>query len=230
MRSAVSYASMIRADESEDNAVEARKPIDWTAPKIASRPVTEYLDAIDQNGAPRKKISLTDPTARWTTAIDRHARFNWATNYLLDVEPTPTHLKAEVEAAKTMIDRTEDRFGLKSKRLMGDAAYGSAEMLGWMVNEKHIEPHVALLEPPGTPTTNFTIKDFVYDKEEDVFTCPNGKELCHQIRMYKVLRSGVTKDKKRIYRSSNSDCAACPLKRKCYPNAHNKRVGWSIDL
>ena len=229
-------ASMIRADASEDNAVEAGEPIDWSDPKIASRPVTEYLDAIDQDGTPRKKISLTDPTARWTAAIGGQARFTWATNYLLDVEtsvivdvePTPAYRKAEVEAAKTMIDRTEDRFGLKPKRLMGDGAYGAAEIVAWMVDEKHIEPHVALLEPPGAPTTNFTIKDFAYDKEEDVFTCPNGKELRHQRRNYKVPRSGITKDKKRMYRSSSSDCAVCPLKPKCCPNARNKRVGRSI--
>jgi len=80
-------ASMIRADASEDNAVEKGEPIDWSDPKVAKRPVAEYLDAIDQDTAPRKKISLTDPTARWTAAIGGQARFTWATNYLLDVEP-----------------------------------------------------------------------------------------------------------------------------------------------
>ena len=215
------------------------RPKSWkprSDPNIASRPVTEYLDAIDQDGAPRKKISLTDPTARWTAAIGGQARFTWATNYLLDVEtsvivdvePTPAYRKAEVEAAKTMIDRTEDRFGLKPKRLMCDAAYGSAEVLAWMVDEKQIAPHVALMDIPGPPTTNFTIKDFAYDKEADLFICPNGKELRHQRRNYKVPRSGVTKDKKRMYRALGSDCAVCPLKHKCCPNARSRRVGRSI--
>ena len=63
--------------------------LNWSDPKIASRPVTEYLDAIDQDGAPRKKISLTDPTARWTAAIGGQARFTWATNYLKTIK----HLK-----------------------------------------------------------------------------------------------------------------------------------------
>ena len=229
-------ASMIRADAGEDHAVEGGEAVDWSDPKIASRPVTEYLDAIDQDGAPRKKISLTDPTARWTAAIGGQARFTWATNYLLDVEtsvivdvePTQAYRKAEVEAAKTMIDRTEDRFGLKPKRLMGDAAYGSAEMLGWIVDKKKIAPHVALMDIPGPPTENFTIKDFAYDKEADLYICPNGKELRHRRRNYKVPRSGVTKDKKRMYRALSSDCAVCPLKDKCCPNARSRRVGRSI--
>lgn len=229
-------ASLIRADASEDRAVDKDEPVDWSDPKIASRPVSEYLDAIDQDEAPRKKISLTDPTARWTAAVGGKARFTWSTNYLLDVETsvimdveaTPAHRTAEVDAAKRMIDRTERRFGLKPKRLMGDGAYGAGEILAWMVDEKKIAPHVTLLEPPGPPTDNFRLKDFVYDKERDLYTCPNGKELLHQRRQYKVPRSGITKDKKRMYRSRSSDCAACPLKSKCCPNARSKRVGRSI--
>jgi len=127
-----------------------------------------------------------------------------------------------------MIDRTEDRFGLKPKRLMGDAAYGSAEILGWMVDEKGIAPHVSLMDIPGPPTSNFTIKGFVYDKERDLYICPGGKELRHQWRNYKVPRSGITKDRKRMYRARNADCAVCPLKPTCCPNARSRRVGRHI--
>jgi hypothetical protein len=41
-----------------------------------------------------------------------------------------------------MIDRVEERFDLKPKRLVGDTAYGTAPMLGWMVEDKQIDPHV----------------------------------------------------------------------------------------
>src|ERR1700680_4738989 len=44
--------------------------------------------------------------------------------------------QAEVGAAKTMIERTEERFGLKPERLVGDTAYGAAPMLNWLVEEK----------------------------------------------------------------------------------------------
>jgi transposase len=62
-------ASLIRANASEARAVGRGDPVDWSDPKVASRPVTEYLDAIDEDGAPRKKISLTDPSARWQRAL-----------------------------------------------------------------------------------------------------------------------------------------------------------------
>ena len=46
-----------------------------------------------------------------------------------DVEASRAIRQAEVGAAKTMIDRTEERFGLKPERLAADTACGSAVTL-----------------------------------------------------------------------------------------------------
>jgi len=70
------------------------------------------------------------------------------TNYLVDVragvivdvEASSAHRIQEVDATRTMIDRVEDRFAIKPTRLIGDMSYGAAEAIGWMVNEKAIEP------------------------------------------------------------------------------------------
>ena len=45
-----------------------------------------------------------------------------------------------------MIERTIDRFDLYPARLAGDSAYGSAEMLRWLVDEHGIEPHVTVFD------------------------------------------------------------------------------------
>jgi hypothetical protein len=75
------------------------------------------------------------------------AFFAYATNYLIDadhaiivdVEATTAIRQAEVLAAKRMIERTTERLALQPRRLLGDSAYGSAEMLGWLVSERGIE-------------------------------------------------------------------------------------------
>jgi hypothetical protein len=41
-----------------------------------------------------------------------------------------------------MIDRVEERFGIKPRHLIGDTAYGNASTLGWLVDEKKIDPHI----------------------------------------------------------------------------------------
>jgi hypothetical protein len=55
-------------------------------------------------------------------------------------------LSAEVGAARTMIERSQDRFGLYPERLAADSAYGSAEMLAWLVHERGIEPHIPVFD------------------------------------------------------------------------------------
>ena len=71
------------------------------------------------------------------------AFFAYSDNYLIDVkfgiimdvEASRAIRQAEVGAAKTMIERTEQRFDIKPERLAGDTAYGSGANLNWLVNE-----------------------------------------------------------------------------------------------
>ena len=58
----------------------------------------------------------------------------------MDVRATTAIRQAEVSAAKTMLDRTAEQFDLTPLRLVGDGGYGSAEMVGWLVDERGIEP------------------------------------------------------------------------------------------
>jgi hypothetical protein len=105
-------------------------------------------------GVAPMNISLTDPAARWTAAPGGPAFYAYSTNYLIDihagvivdVEAAAAHLTEETDATKTMIDRVKERFDLKPRRLIGDTAYGSAAMLGWLVDEKQIEPHILVCD------------------------------------------------------------------------------------
>jgi hypothetical protein len=76
-----------------------------------------------------------------------------------------------------MIERVEERLALKTKKLIGDTAYGAAEMLGWMVNEKSIEPHVPIWEKGERTDGTFSRSDFVFDDERNHYSCPKGKQL-----------------------------------------------------
>ena len=75
-------------------------------------------------------------------------QFGYGLNYLIDtenaviveVEATPARTYDEVAATRTMLDRTEERFDLKPRRLAADTAYGTGKFLGWLVKEKKIIP------------------------------------------------------------------------------------------
>jgi Transposase DDE domain len=109
----------------------------------------------------RKFISRSDPAAQWTGAHKGHAFFAYAANYLIDtdhgvivdVEATRAIRQAEVGAARTMLERTETRFGVKPDSLTADSAYGSAESLAWLVKQKGIRRISPRCHRPKPETT-----------------------------------------------------------------------------
>jgi hypothetical protein len=127
-----------------------------------------------------------------------------------------------------MIERLEQRFKMRTKKLIGDTAYGTAEFLGWMGNEKNIEPHVPIWEKGERTDGTFSRSDFHFDEEADQYTCPNGKELKRHRRAYPNSRSGVTKANTIIYRSMKGNCDACPLKARCCANTTFRKIARSV--
>ncbi|SRR6266849_676502 len=233
-------ASIIRADANRQNNIPGGDDHDWTGGtggEGPSRPVREYLAALDRAVAPPKEISLSDPASRLTAAVGKPAFFGWATNYLIDVKnavimdvaATPAIRSAEVNSAKVMINRVEGRFGVKPKRLIGDTAYGTGEMVAWMIEEKAIEPHVPLWDKGERDDGTFSRSDFVFDADANTFTCPGGTRLQqYRYRNFAQERSGVTKANTRIYRASKVDCGPCALKQQCCPGQPMRKVMTSI--
>jgi Transposase IS66 family len=76
--------------------------------------------------------------------------------------------------ADLVLDRAR-RFDLYPARLAGDSAYGSAEMLRWLVYEHGIEPHVMVFDKSARRDGTFSREDFAYDRERDAYVCPAGR-------------------------------------------------------
>jgi hypothetical protein len=134
----------------------------------------------------------------------------------------------DVEAAKTMLDRTAEQFEITPSRLAADAGYGSAEMLGWLVDERGIEPHVKVFDKSERTDGTFSRSDFAYDPESDLYVCPGGKELRKRRRLFSLPRPDVTKEDVILYRARQHDCKACALKPKCCPNTPIRKIARSI--
>jgi len=225
-------ASLIQADANKQRSVPGHEWRIEDIPADATQAVKDYLATLDDAafGAATevtpKFVSPSDPAAQWTGALRGPAFFAYATNYLVDtenaiivdVEATRAIRTAEVGAARTMIDRTKERFGLKPQRLAGDSAYGSAPMLAWLVKERQIAPHIPVYDTSKRVEGALRRTDFAFDPERDQYTCPGGKLLMQHRRNYTIPRSGITKDGARLYRASKLDCERCHLKPRCCPN------------
>ena len=213
-------ASVIEADASRFQRIEGAS-VDWSGEELSRRPIAEYVKALESTNPttnperPPKAISPVDPSAAWTTRGRHKVMFGYSLNYLidmqesviLDVEATPTRISKEVDATEIMIERTQDRFGLKPDHIAGDVAYGTGKMLGWLV-DRDIESYIPVWDRTNiSGEGKFVRTDFVYDKGRNLYVCPNDKEL---------KTSGTVHQGGRIkYIAKRTDCAKCPLKPEC---------------
>jgi transposase len=194
-------ASLIKADANRQKGVEGEKGL---PPEAAGRAVEEYLAVLDDAafGAATevtpKFISPADPAARWTGAHGGQAFFAYSTNYLvdvknaiiIDVEATTAIRQAEVFVAKRMIERSMERFDLCPTKLMGDSAYGSADMLGWLVQEHGIEPHVTVLDKSARKARVNDDATVLYRaSKHDCAGCALKSRCCPNTAVRKVPRS-----------------------------------------
>jgi hypothetical protein len=127
----------------------------------------------------------------------------------------------ESRTAKTMIERTEERFDIKPERLAADTAYGSGANLNWLVKDKKIAPHIPVIDKSKHDEGTFSREDFTFDKERNVYVCPAGKVLT---TTGKLVNDGETL----LYRASRRDCRTCLFKAQCCPKTPFRRIPRSI--
>lgn len=116
----------------------------------------EYLDTLDDEAfgaatATKPKFTAhADPVSPWTAARKGPAFFAYSTNYLIDtdhsiivdVDASRSNRTAEVSAMREMLDRTEERFGMKPDWIAADTAYGAADNLVWLRLNRKILPFI----------------------------------------------------------------------------------------
>jgi hypothetical protein len=114
---------------------------------------------------------------------------------------------AEHDEAVPLLDEAVSRLERPPAAVCADAAFASGR------NYVELKKRgTSLVSPPPKAKTYtgdryFTVEDFTYDEDADLFVCPAGKPL-------KYL-STEKKRGRRIYRARRSDCRSCPLKSQC---------------
>jgi transposase len=225
-------ASVMEADASRYHG-KAPDEIDWSLPERQTRAVAEFLTALDDEdtNADRKLpkvISPVDPCSAWTAKANKRVQFGYGLNYLIDienaviidVEATPARTYDEVTATKVMIKRTDERLGLKPRRLAADTAYGTGKFLRWLIGAG-IMPHIPVWDKSQREDGTLSRADFTFDRERNIYVCPAGKLLATTGRIH----DGRTI----LYRASTRDCGPCPLKPKCCPKLPWRKVPRDVN-
>jgi transposase-like protein DUF772 len=123
-------ASLIAADANKQRSTPGPQWNRELDAEAVGRATKEYLARLDDaafgaaSDVTPKFVSPSDPAAQWTGAMRGPAFFAYSDNYLIDVksgiimdvEASRAIRQAEVSAARTMIERTEQRFAPNGSR------------------------------------------------------------------------------------------------------------------
>ena len=172
------------------------------------------------------QVSTTDPDAtimRSKGGVD----LGYHTHYVVDggrarIIVAALVTPSEVMDNQPMLDllwRTRFRWKLWPRHVTGDKKYGSEENLV-AIEGQGIHAYIPIADMDHR-TEFFSIHDFTYVTERDVYVCPAGKEL-HIAPWHSTERS-------LRYRAYPKDCNHCQLKPKCTTGKQGRSLCRSVD-
>src|SRR5262245_9467843 len=158
------------------------------------------------------------------------AFFAYADNYLIDVkfgiimdvEASPAIRQIEVEATKTMIERTEERFDIKPELLAADTANWSAANLYWLVEDKLIAPHIPVTDKSKREDGTFSREDFTFYKEGNIYICRRSRSSPQPARSWMMTRCCIGRASL-IATRARTRCVAAPRSRPARSRAASMR-------
>jgi transposase len=218
-------AALDRADREESDITEARTS--RINEKIAGlRRQMQALKAMEQQveAAPDKQVSLTDPDARSMATSGRGTGVvGYNVQTAVDAEH---HLIVAHEVTNVGHDRTQlEPMALKAQEAAGCEELTALADRGYFNGEQVLACEGTGVLPciPKTvwPSERgvFTRHDFIYDTENDHYTCPAGQKLT------KGLVRSDRKDDIDHYRHLTA-CFTCSLKPKCTPDKLKRLKRW----
>ena len=101
-------------------------------------------------------------------------------------------------------------------------------MLGWMVEDKGIAPHVPVWDRSERKDGTLSSSEFVWDEQANEYRCPQGHALLSDRRQFTKPRDRITKAGTILYSASQHDCTGCPMKQQCCPNMPMRKIMRSV--
>jgi hypothetical protein len=167
------------------------------------------------------RVSPTDPDAtpmrtKNGTSLGYHDHYvvdGGKARVILAALVTPADVM-ENQAMLDLLWRVRFRWRLHPKRAIGDTTYGTVENIR-ALETAGIRAYVPL--PDWDARTPFySLSQFTYDREQDLFRCPQG----HPLR-----RHSAHYDTEVVsYRAEAAICNACPVKAACTTSDHGRLV------
>ena len=157
-------------------------------------------------------VSDTDPDAGMLYKSDKEKMFGYNTsvicdnnNYILTVDTNPSNMHDSVAFYNSFDNFINNYDSSETKYFVGDTAYLTNHICKTIIDLNMIPalPYSRL----GYKKGYFKKYEFTYDEHNDIYICPNEKDL--------ITNDKYTKDGYKVYKADKHDCSICPFKDKC---------------
>ena len=172
----------------------------------------EEVDTDEVTGEKEIIVSDTDKDAGMLYKSDKEKMFGYNTsvicennNYILTVDTNGSNVHDSVSFYDSFDNLINNYNVSEIEYFVGDAAY--------------LTPHISktIIDLDMIPALPYTRKgyregkvkkyEFIYDEYNDIYICPNEKDL--------IPTGRIDKNGYMIYKSDSKDCMNCPFKEKC---------------
>jgi BMFP domain-containing protein YqiC len=177
---ALDYADRQNDDVSEAKTIRIKEKIEGLRRQMQS------LKAMERQveEAPDKQISLTDPDARsmatsgkGTGIVGYNVQIAVDAEHHLIVAHEVTNVGTDRSQLAAMGVKTRDATGCEEINVLADRGYYNGEEV-LACEGTGVLPYVAKTQTSGNAKRGlFTVQDFIYDAENDRYTCPAGEFL-----------------------------------------------------
>lgn len=199
------YLAELESAVEDDRAAHGKPPL----PPVDGNPPAKDI-----------KVSRTDPEAGYMVRDGKPTGFFYLDHrtvdsqhaLITDIHVTPANVHDSVPCLDRL-DRMRSRFGFEVGAVGLDAGYFTPAICRGL-NERGIYGVIGYRRP-NHREGYFYKRDYVYDRERDVYACPNGQLLAYRT----TNRQGY-----REYASSPARCADCLMKGRCTHSANGVKV------
>lgn len=166
------------------------------------------------------RVSTTDPDCGFMSRENKQEMFCYLDhrttdmkfNIITDAFVTAGNVHDSVPYLNRL-DRQIERFGFKVEAVALDSGYLTNPICKGLTDRKIFG---VIAHRRFHPTTGLFPKwKFTYDKEQDIYICPNQQELIYRT---------TTRDGYREYKSDSKKCANCPLLSQCTRSKNKVKV------
>jgi len=223
------YLKELAETDEQDGGDEARPAAGELREKIAT--IGEFIEKQEKQLERMKEegvtqVSETDPESRlMKTRNGMSVAYNVQTvvddKHKLIVGVTVTNDVSDRTLLTEMARQTKEELGVEELTVIADGGYYACEAIR-TCEKDDIKTYVPIreTEQDEEKSGRFKRERFEYDKEKDVYVCPQGEELKKIGTTTREIRGG----KKKMFVFGTKACANCPLKSRCTTSKYGRQV------